>query len=178
MASYHDSLILTLKHEGGWVDSSKDKFGGETFRGISRKNWPNWEGWEIIDRYKSDAHFPGILYLDDKLIQLVEDFYRKEFWDKIQGDLINYQSVANKIFDVAVNCGVKIASKYAQKTAIAITKFTITVDGIIGPKSLELINQCDPIEFLRTFRELVLKYYESLNNPIFIKGWKIRLYSD
>jgi len=41
----------TLKHEGGYANHSADK-GGETYRGITRKNNPNWQGWKYIDEVK------------------------------------------------------------------------------------------------------------------------------
>ena len=44
-------IDMVLKHEGGYANVSGD-LGGETYRGISRKNFPSWNGWEIVDEKK------------------------------------------------------------------------------------------------------------------------------
>lgn len=41
----------TLSHEGGYANHKNDK-GGETYRGITRKHNPNWNGWAFIDNVK------------------------------------------------------------------------------------------------------------------------------
>ena len=40
-----------MEHEGGYVDDRDDR-GGETYRGISRNNFPDWKGWKKIDGFK------------------------------------------------------------------------------------------------------------------------------
>ena len=41
-------------------------------------------------------------------------FYKVNFWDKVGGDLIKDQSIANNLVDAAVNEGIKGAVKRAQ----------------------------------------------------------------
>ncbi len=49
---FENYIISTiLSHEGGYANHPADK-GGETYRGISRKANPNWEGWKYIDDVK------------------------------------------------------------------------------------------------------------------------------
>ena len=57
MADFKKALTETLRHEGGYVNDPKDP-GGETYKGISRKNHPDWEGWNIIDEKKILSSFP------------------------------------------------------------------------------------------------------------------------
>lgn len=158
MAEFDIAIKITLRHEGGYVNNSEDN-GGETNFGISKLSYPN-------------------LDIKNLTIEQAKQIYRVNYWNKIKGDLIKDQHLANKIFDIAVNCGVYIASKYIQLAAMEISKFKLIVDGIIGNKTISLINSCDAIELLKKFRELMLLYYESLNKPIFIRGWKIRLMSE
>jgi lysozyme family protein len=39
-------IEFTLRNEGYYVND-KDDSGGETYRGISRVNFPKWAGWAI-----------------------------------------------------------------------------------------------------------------------------------
>ncbi len=48
---YSQIIPTTLAHEGGYANHPSDK-GGETYRGITRKHNPNWEGWAFIDEVK------------------------------------------------------------------------------------------------------------------------------
>jgi lysozyme family protein len=115
MADYKKAIEKVLKTEGGYVNDKNDK-GGETYKGISRKNWPDWEGWEIIDREKKNKNFPksldSLVFLQDAVLK----FYKVIFWDKVWGDKINLQSVAEKLFDSAVNEGWVPAIKRAEES--------------------------------------------------------------
>ena len=44
-----------------------------------------------------------------------KDFYKSNYWDPIQLDLITSQRVAEEIFDTAVNMGVGTAVKFAYE---------------------------------------------------------------
>ena len=43
-----------IKHEGYYANVSGDR-GGETYMGVARNLHPNWEGWPVIDLYKSEV---------------------------------------------------------------------------------------------------------------------------
>ena len=101
MANYKEAISKVLKHEGGYVNDPDDK-GGETYKGISRKNWKVWSGWKIIDNSKSLANFPKCLYVNTLLNEYVVDFYKRNFWEPIGGDSIKDQSIANILMDAAV----------------------------------------------------------------------------
>ena len=51
MAYFGDAFKKLSIKEGGYVND-KDDAGGETYRGISRKYNPTWQGWTMIDSYK------------------------------------------------------------------------------------------------------------------------------
>ena len=79
MANFNIAFELTSKAEGGYANSKYD-VGGETWRGISRVYHPNWQGWQIIDQYKSQyKNFVDYLWKDKQLNQLVFDFYKQNF---------------------------------------------------------------------------------------------------
>ena len=114
MANYKEAIAKVLKHEGGYVNDPDDK-GGETYKGISRKNWSKWIGWNIVDNSKSLANFPKCLYSNTLLNEYVVDFYKRNFWVPIGGDNIKDQDVANILVDAAVLEGIKPAVKRAQR---------------------------------------------------------------
>jgi len=83
-AAFLAVLAKTLKQEGGYVNDPYDS-GGETYRGISRRAWPSWKGWPLIDQAKTDGlkspkaidrHFED----DAEMFELVADFYFANFW--------------------------------------------------------------------------------------------------
>lgn len=115
MADFKIAYNLTNVNEGAWVNDPLDK-GGETYGGISRKNFPNWPGWAIIDAYEKQPNFPSSLSKDSKLEEMKEAFYFAYFWVPIKGSFINPQPIANMIYDSAVNIGVEQAIKMAQRT--------------------------------------------------------------
>lgn len=121
MADFKKALSKVLKWEAGYVNDPDDA-GGETFAGVSRKNNKNWKGWPIIDKYKVGIMLPQDLsrlneklFADDKLMALVDELYKSNYWDPIQLDIITSQRIAEEIFDTAVNMGVGTAVKFAYE---------------------------------------------------------------
>ena len=114
MANYKDAIAKVLKHEGGYVNDPDDK-GGETYKGVSRKNWSKWIGWQFIDGAKYKASFPKCLTDIAALQDSVISFYKRNFWEPVGGDNIKDQDIANMLLDAAVLEGIKPAVKRAQK---------------------------------------------------------------
>ena len=114
MTNFNKAISQLLKNEGEYVSDPQD-VGGETYKGISRNNFPNWIGWKIIDSMKHQKNFPDVLELDIVLQQDIKDFYKENFWNKINGDRINDYNVVFSIFDFAVNAGTGTSAKIAQR---------------------------------------------------------------
>lgn len=114
MADYRHAIAKVLKHEGGYVNDPDDT-GGETYKGVSRKNWPRWMGWVFVDNAKKQTGFPSSLGKISELQDSVMAFYRDNFWNKVGGDQIDEQDIADMLVDAAVNEGIKPAVKRAQK---------------------------------------------------------------
>ena len=175
MAQIQIALAKTLKFEGGYSNDKLDK-GGETYKGISRLNFPNWSGWSIVDTVKetNPKSIDSVLKANPHMKELVESFYKANFWDKIQGDRISSQEVANNIFDFAVNSGVSRASKYAQNVVGAVQ------DGQIGNKSIEAINAMNAVTFVKVYKRNRQNFLNKIveNNPSqirFLAGWTNRV---
>lgn len=127
MADFRKAFERTADNEGGYVNDPTDA-GGETWKGIARKKHPFWKGWEIVDIYvpikKTVEGTSDEAKRITKLLNGVADlfdhvlaFYKPIFWDKIKGDDINIQAVADIIYDSAVLTGPTNAIKQAQRAA-------------------------------------------------------------
>ena len=114
MAKFDEAYQRTLKFEGGWVNDDADS-GKETYKGISRAANPNWAGWKIVDSYKKKSNFPKNLDSDTKLQSLVKELYKTNYWDKVWGDKITNQKVANDLYDTGVNMGVAMSIKLSER---------------------------------------------------------------
>ena len=144
MADFNKAFDVTMKAEGGYVNDPDDP-GGETYKGIARSRNPKWQGWVNIDLLKNKGNFPKDLDDDDDLQQKIRDLYEVNYWDKILGDEIADQDIAESIFNFAVNAGSRTSAKLAQIAVEA------KPDGVIGPVTLEKINADDKRAFLAVF---------------------------
>lgn len=115
MADFIIAYNKTNKNEGGYSNDPDDR-GGETWKGIARNFHPSWGGWSIIDLYKKIPPFPECLNDNKNLENSVKRFYKEMFWDKIKGDKIKSQSIADSLYDSAVNMGHKQAIVLAQRS--------------------------------------------------------------
>ena len=145
--SFETAYKFTKQFEGGYANASKDA-GGETFQGISRVAWPSWAGWKIIDEAKAKIPRPNVDFINNRmfwavvdttvagnsdLTVLVENFYRKNFYDKTSKHGLP-EKITDKMFDVFVNISPKNASKILQRAINRATSNNpaVAVDGIIG----------------------------------------------
>lgn len=116
MAKFIDAYKKVLNNEGIYSNDPDDA-GGETYKGISRKANPNWDGWISIDAIKK-AHpttFKGILKKTPELEKNVQELYKDKYWDCFNLDDVPNQLVAEQMFDTAVNQGQTAAIKFAQR---------------------------------------------------------------
>jgi len=133
MANYKSAILKVLLTEGGYANDPDDS-GGETYKGIARNFWPSWSGWVIIDIAKKQADYESALNRNMQLNDAVIAFYKMNFWDKVGGDFIKDQSIANNLVDAAVNEGIKGAVKRAQGIVL------IAQTGVITPELVTKLN--------------------------------------
>lgn len=140
MSDFDNAFEITMKHEGGYVNDPDDP-GGETYMGISRKNHPNWSGWETIDSYNKDIDLIDDI---DHLSGHVKDFYFHNYWQPLYLFQINDNDIASFIFDCAINHGLRRAGYFFQQ-AMNLTRgkdeTPITEDGIVGNKTINVANR-------------------------------------
>lgn len=153
MANFNDAIVKTLAREGGsrFTDVANDK-GGATKYGISQAAYPTLDIRNLTE-------------------QQARDIYKRDYWDRVRGDDITSQVIAENIFDTAVNMGVRTTSRMVQ-TLLEI----VPADGIIGSMSLAVINAQNEKEFIMQFTLGKIAYYASLCNKDrtqskFLLGW-------
>lgn len=172
MADLDQALKITLLNEDGkndkWFYTKGDPGdpGGETVHGVARNSWPNWLGWPLVDQAKALPEFPTSLLTNPEMMSLVQRFYRENFWNKVRGDLMNAQTIANQVFDSAVNQGISAAPKLLQESINWVDNI-LKVDGNIGPITIQALNRicfsaggCDKV--LQRFLELRRARYQAL----------------
>ena len=159
MADYKKLVPFILKYEGGIVDDPDDA-GGFTNKGITLKTFRSIYG---KDKTKEDL----INITDEQWGKIFKEYY----WDKLNADKIESQSIANMSVDWAYNAGVGTVAKKIQN--IIGTK----PDGIIGSGSLKLINTVqDSKELFNEIKAARIMFYKKLvekkpTNAKFLKGW-------
>ncbi len=172
MADFNQAFLLVIANEGGYVNDPDDP-GGETYKGVARKIFSKWDGWIKIDLLKRQSGFPGNLDKDVELQQDIEDFYRVNFWNKVKGDDITNQKVAESIFDFGVNAGVGTSASLAQLVVEAET------DGVIGQESISKINAFNSDHFLAAFTVAKIARYVNIvkkrpTSRKYFYGWVLR----
>lgn len=101
-----------------------------------------------MDAVKQKTGSFGNQYLADEDLQgLILQFYKKNFWDKIHGDEIPDQMVAEELFDTAVNMGVGRAAEFLQKALNVLNRNgksynDIPVDRAIGRMTIAALHIC------------------------------------
>jgi lysozyme family protein len=121
MADFDVAYDITLAHEGGY-DNDPDDAGGETYKGVARKYYPTWAGWAIIDAAKEEPNFPENLKDNVVLDSMIREFYKINYWNRVGGDDLSEQLLANELFDTGVNMGVSRAVEFLQKALNVLNK--------------------------------------------------------
>jgi len=153
MANFSDSLNVILYHEGGYANNPADP-GGETKYGISKKQYP-------------DLDIAGLTP------QQAGEIYRRDYWIPNRINEITNQDIANAVMDAVVNHGkgVSIVQEAANRSGA-----DLTVDNIIGSKTIAALNSVNPDAFLSNYVAVRKGYYDSLiqSDPAlaeFRTGW-------
>lgn len=189
MADFKKAQALTSEIEGGYANDPDD-LGGETYRGVARKSWPNWPGWSIIDKVKaetpkellSNKYLTARLSQDAGLQIMVESFYKTNFWDKARLDEIESQDIANEVYDSGVNFGPGKVVRWLQEAYnLSTTGADIAVDGLVGSKpvsqTISAVNAHPDVKLLYKTLNVIqgAAYIEAIRNKAsqgkYFRGW-------
>lgn len=180
MANIKDGLDILFKLEFSSpldvLEINKNE-SGYTLFGIYQKANPLWYGWNTVNammlQYKDMKVVSRRLYDNEYIRGLVEELYKKNYWDVAKLDSVESQHKANEIFIFGVNAGMKIAIKTAQQIVGA------TDDGIVGSKTLELVNRFDDAQFDLMYDDREILHYDDIirhkpEQKIYANGWRNR----
>lgn len=179
--SFLTAYTHTKKFEAGYANLKTDP-GGETFRGISRVSWPNWDGWPIVDSIKLDIqnakgtvnwHKTATWPLIDKeaqkkpaLDRLTQDHYERFFYNPIKAWGLA-EEATDKLFDLNVNLSPKSAAKVFQRAVNSLGGERITVDGVVGEKTLTRARALAPGALVAA----IAKYQEAFYRGVTIQKY-------
>ena len=170
-------INMILRQESGYANVSGD-LGGETYRGITRKNFPKWDGWKIVDENKPLKN--GQIIDNEELENNVMDFYYDNFYAPMKIDKVEDMLISGHLLCHGVNAGIKTSVKLLQKAVNNVYNVKISVDGIIGSTTIKYTNGAKANEAAREFIEQRNQYYKNLvsKNPSqckFLNGWLDRV---
>lgn len=157
-----ESILLILKHEGGFVDHPRDP-GGATNRGVTIGT---------LRGLGMDLDGDGDVDVSD-LKQLTEadavKVYKRFYWDKVEGDLLP-SGIDYTVADFAVNSGPKRAAQHLQRA------LGVTDDGDIGPVTIEAALNADHVTVIDAVNDSRLQFMMRLKIwPTFKNGWSRRV---
>jgi lysozyme family protein len=153
-----------LGNEGGFTQDSRDRgnwTGGEVGNGVCKGT-----------KYGiSAAAYPGE-DIEGLTLERARELYRRDYWGQAGCDAVP-PALKYAVFDMAVNSGVRAAVKALQ------TSVGETVDGILGPRTLQAI-QSMPADRLRLrfAANRLLLLTEAHSWPAYGRGWVRRVAND
>ena len=167
MANVNQLAPFILKWEGGFVNDPAD-LGGATNMGATIGTWKSCG-------YDKDGD--GDIDVDDLRLLTREDVVNRvlkpHYWDRWKADLITSQSVANILVDWVWASG-------AHGIKIPQRLLGVTVDGIVGPKTLAAVNARNPRELFDMIKIARFDFIEDIckkrpANNKFKRGWMNRI---
>ena len=166
MTDINKLVPLIFKWEGDWSNNKNDK-GGATNMGITLSTWKS-------QGYDKDGD--GDIDINDlKLItkQDVVELLRKGYWNRWKADQIKNQSIANLLVDWVWNSGIH-GIKIPQRV------LGVTVDGIVGIKTINTINKSNPEVLFNKLKQARREFFIKIakndkTQLVFLKGWLNRL---
>ena len=155
-------MPFILRWEGGFVNDPLDR-GGATNKGITIGTFRSF--------YGKDATVEQLKNITDE--QWLHIF-KVGYWNPWKADEISNQSIANIVVDWAWASGPVTSIKQVQSI------LGVSVDGVVGPKTLSAVNSADQHVLFSDIHASRLKFVEDIvrRNPTqarFLKGWKNRI---
>ena len=161
MADFKKYAPKLLQLEGGYTNHSDD-LGGPTNKGITLNTYRAYCG-----QQKTIKDLRNMSY--GTWQEIMKDLY----WDKVKGDEIDNQSLAEIIADWCVNSGSAGVRKVQEIVGCK-------PDGIVGSITLSLINAADSESLFDRIWKARQQFYinivkRSPSQKVFMNGWMNRL---
>lgn len=163
MADYRKLKPFILRWEGGYINDQAD-LGKQTNKGVTLSTYRS-----VFGKNKTVSDLKKIT--DEQW----EFIFKKFYWDKWKADNINDQNVANILVDwlwCSGSYGIKIPQRVLG----------VSVDGIVGSKTIAAINARDGRELFDTIKQERKDFIDRIcqtrpQNRKFKNGWMNRINS-
>ena len=163
MADYRKLKPFILRWEGGYINDQAD-LGKQTNKGVTLSTYRS-----VFGKNKTVSDLKKIT--DEQW----EFIFKKFYWDKWKADYIKDQNVANILVDwlwCSGSYGIKIPQRVLG----------VSVDGIVGSKTIAAINARDGRELFDTIKQERKDFIDRIcqtrpQNRKFKKGWMNRINS-
>ena len=163
MADYRKLKPFILRCEGGYINDQAD-LGKQTNKGVTLSTYRS-----VFGKNKTVSDLKKIT--DEQW----EFIFKKFYWDKWKADYIKDQNVANILVDwlwCSGSYGIKIPQRVLG----------VSVDGIVGSKTIAAINARDGRELFDTIKQERKDFIDRIcqtrpQNRKFKNGWMNRINS-
>ena len=163
MADYRKLKPFILRWEGGYINDQAD-LGKQTNKGVTLSTYRS-----VFGKNKTVSDLKKIT--DEQW----EFIFKKFYWDKWKADYIKDQNVANILVDwlwCSGSYGIKIPQRVLG----------VSVDGIVGSKTIAAINARDGRELFDTIKQERKDFIDRIcqtrpQNRKFKNGWMNRINS-
>ena len=147
--NFDEAFKALIGHEGGYVDHPADA-GGATNFGISKRSYPGED-------------------IRGMTLERAKAIYLRDYWQMAGCDYVP-DKLRFSLFDMAVNSGVKQSIMTLQRAVGA------DADGVLGPKTMMLLSNMPPAQFIARFNGYRLQFMSALPMwPAFGRGWANRI---
>ena len=177
MADFNRAMELIRKYEGEGEVNDPNDYGGQTKCGIAKRFHPD------IDIAKLTWEDPAPAGRISAL-----PIYRNDYWNKIGGDGIADQGIADSMMDIAVNLSWDRAVRWTQHAYNELvrsidpdTTEELQEDGLAGPKTFDAINGYKrPWEIVKLLEGFQFSHYmqriqENESQRKFLRSWLMRI---
>ena len=161
MSRFQECLARILKHEGGYVNDPLDS-GGRTNLGVTQRVWEEFVG-HLVTEADMKALTP----------EKIAPMYKLKYWNPSYCEVLP-KGLDYVVFDFAVNAGTGRSVKTLQQAIGCVA------DGVIGPKTMAVINDANPKDLIAKFSDARADFYQGIiarkpDQARFIKGWLNRV---
>jgi len=158
---FEKALKRILKHEGGYVNDPLDS-GGMTNLGVTKRVWEEFVGHPV-----SEADMRALTP------EIIAPMYKMKYWNSSYCEVLP-KGLDYVVFDFAVNAGTGRSVKTLQQAIGCVA------DGVIGPKTMAVINDAEPKDLIAKFSDARADFYQGIvarkpDQARFIKGWLNRV---
>jgi lysozyme family protein len=153
-----------LRRKGGYTNHPADR-GGPTKYGITAKTLGEWRK---LGRPASEAEVQALT--EDE----ARDIYFTNYVKKPGLDAVQDPKLLGLLVDTAVNSGPERAVRLLQRA------LSVTDDGVIGPRTKEMLSKFDPAKLYRQVLANRLRFLGRLitrhpSQAVFAEGWMNRI---